>query len=73
MRVFYLSPRIQRSYRIERNVLCPNVTIYGAPWWPDCKRARQLASSIGEGAAVLLAVRQYLQKLGEEPTKDAAA
>jgi thioredoxin reductase (NADPH) len=34
---------------------------------------KQLASSIGEGAAVLLAVRGYLQKLGEEPAKDAAA
>ncbi len=34
---------------------------------------KQLASATGEGAAVLLAVRQYLQKLGDEPTKDAAA
>jgi thioredoxin reductase (NADPH) len=34
---------------------------------------KQLASSIGEGAAVLLAVRQYLQKLGDEPAKEAAA
>lgn len=34
---------------------------------------KQLASAVGEGAAVLIQVRQYLQKLGEEPEKDAAA
>jgi thioredoxin reductase (NADPH) len=34
---------------------------------------KQLASAVGEGAAVLIQVRQYLQKLGEEPAKSAAA
>ena len=34
---------------------------------------KQLASAVGEGAAVLIQVRQYLQKLGEEPERGAAA
>lgn len=34
---------------------------------------KQLASAVGEGAAVLLAVRQYLQKLGEVPERVAEA
>ncbi len=34
---------------------------------------KQLASAVGEGAAVLIQVRQYLQRLGEEPEKDTAA
>jgi thioredoxin reductase (NADPH) len=34
---------------------------------------KQLASAVGEGAAVLIMVRQYLKKLGDVPAKAAAS
>ena len=34
---------------------------------------KQLASAVGEGAAVLLMVREYLKELGDVPAKAAAS